>query len=127
MNHSKLYVPDPNIWINFFRKSSQRKLINQKGGNKMLTTRNSTEPMNVELISPVEAADERTESAIKRLKKKTRSIQPQRRRKRINKRAKTRLSRKQKVGKGKGRKTVKRRTRAKRKKSVKTTRDIFSG
>lgn len=93
----------------------------------MLTTRNSTEPMNVELISPVEAADERTESAIKRLKKKTRSIQPQRRRKRINKRAKTRLSRKQKVGKGKGRKTVKRRTRAKRKKSVKTTRDIFSG
>ena len=70
MNHSKLYVPDPNVWIHFFKRMSQKKAIHQKGGNNMLSAKQSDGPMYVELISPVEAANERTQSAFKRIRKK---------------------------------------------------------
>lgn len=135
MNHSKLYVPDPNLWINFFRKSSQKRVINQKGGNKVLSAKQSNEPMNVELISPVEAADERTQSAIKRLRKKTTSGHLGRGT--HIKRAKSKSSRRRKIVKSKRRKAVKPKTNRKKpkkvkrktrkkKKSVKFVRDIFS-
>lgn len=136
MNHSKLYVPDPNLWINFFRKSSQKRVINQKGGNKVLSAKQSNEPMNVELISPVEAADERTQSAIKRLRKKTTSGHLGRGT-HIKRRAKSKSSRRRKIVKSKRRKAVKPKTNRKKpkkvkrktrkkKKSVKFVRDIFS-
>lgn len=126
MNHSKLYVPDPNVWINFFKKSSQKKVINQKGGNNVLSAKQSNEPMNVELISPVEAGDERTQSVIKRLRKKATS-RGQRLRRRIKRNIKSRLFRKRRVAKSKRHRSVKLQAkRRKRSKSVKTARDIFS-
>ena len=70
MNQSKLYVPDPSLWIIFFKHKTSKQVINQKGGNKVISTKRSAEPLNVELISPVEAADERTESRIRRLVRK---------------------------------------------------------
>ena len=127
MNHSKLYVPDPNVWIIFFKKSSQKRVINQKGGNQMNSTRHGNEPTNVELVSPVEAADERTQSAVKRIRKKAAQA-PSRRKTHIKRRAKPRPSRKRKILKPKGQKSkLKGKTNGRRKnKSVKTARDIFS-
>lgn len=133
MNHSKLYVPDPNVWINFFRKSSQKRVINQKGGNKVLSANTTNEPMNVELISPVEAADERTQSAVKRLRKKTGSGRLGRVR-HIKRRQKSKSSRRRKIVKRKRQKAVKpkanrkaiRKVKQKRRKKVKFVRDIFN-
>lgn len=124
MNHSKLYVPDPNLWINFFKRTSHKKVINQKGGKNMLSAKQSTEPMNVELISPVEAAHERTQSAIKRIRKKTKPSH--KRRRRINRRTNSGSSRKRKVSRSKKRRTVKRKRKTRKNKRVKIARDIFS-
>ena len=122
MNHSKLYVPDPNVWISFFKKSSQTKPVNQQGGNNMHSTKRSEEPMNVELISPVEAADERSQSTIKRLKK--RNMHTHRaRRKRINKIKTSQRSRKRKSSKSKRHRSAGKRKLKLRKKN---RRDIFS-
>ena len=83
MNQSKLYIPDPSLWINFFKYKTKKQEKNQKGGSKVISTKRSNEPLNVELISPVEAADERTQSNIRRLVRMKKSVrQP---RKRINK------------------------------------------
>ena len=72
MNHSKLYVHDPNVGIHLFTRTSEKNKINQKCGNSSIpSTGHSKEPLNVELVSSVEAADERKQSAIKRLRKET--------------------------------------------------------
>ena len=60
--------------------------------------------MNVELVSPVKAAEQRTETTIKRLWKKSRPNQ--RHRKRIKSKKVTALVRKRKRSVRKGRKTV---------------------
>lgn len=124
MNHSKLYVPDPTFWVNFFKNKSRKKFINQKGGNNTISAKQSSDeqPMNVDLVSPVEAADQRTETTIKRLRKKPRPMQ--RRRKRINRKKKTPAIRRRKKGGSKRRKVVKRKS--KKRKSIRTKRDIFN-
>ena len=86
MNQSKLYIPDPSLWINFFKHKTKKQEINQKGGSKVISTKRSNEPLNVELISPVEAADERTHSNIRRLVRKKKRVRHPR--KRINKKRK---------------------------------------
>ena len=58
----------------FFKSKSHKKNISQKGGNSIHPAEQSFEPINVELVSPVQAADERTQSTSKRLKKKTKPI-----------------------------------------------------
>ena len=82
MNHSKLYVPDPTLWVNFFKNKSRRRVVNQKGGSNIISTKQISEsqPMNVELVSPVKAAEQRTETTIKRLRKKSRPNQRHRKR-----------------------------------------------
>ena len=123
MNHSKLYVPDPNVWIHFFKRTSEKNKINQKGGNSSIRSAGqSKEPLNVESVSPVEAADERTQSAIKRLRKETGSTRRSKG-KSINVRTKSKLSREKKVVKSSRRETVTRKTKTRRRKSVT---DIFS-
>ena len=127
MNHSKLYVPDPNVWIHFFRRTSEKNKINQKGGNGIRSAENSKEPLNVELVSPVEAADERTQSAIKRLRKKTGSSTRQSKAQRINRKTKPKPSRVKKVAKSTRREMVKRKTKTRKRKSdKKSVPDIFS-
>lgn len=120
MNHSKLYVPDPNVWINFFKSKSRKKIINQKGGSNILSAKKSAEPLNVELVSPVEAANERTESVIKRMRPKSK----RRGKKRINTKKRTKTIRRKKTVKTKRNKSVKLKPKPKRKSSKK--RDIFS-
>lgn len=124
MNHSKLYIPDPTFWVNFFKNKSRKKIVNQTGGNNMISTKQTSDehPMNVELVSPVEAAEQRTETAIKRLRKKSRPIQ--RRRKRINRKKQKPSVRKRKNGGSKRRKVVKRKS--KKRKSFRSKRDIFN-
>ena len=122
MNHSKLYVPDPNVWIHFFKRTSEKNKINQKGGNGIRSVEQSKEPLNVGLVSPVEAADERTHSAIKRLRKKTGSRR-QTKSKSINRKAKSKPSRGKKAAKSISLGTVKRKT---SKSGVKSVPDIFS-
>lgn len=127
MNHSKLYVPDPAVWINFFKTKSRRTLLNQKGGNNILSAKSRTteEPMNVQLVSPVEAADERTTSTIKRLRKRMRPIRRRRRpQKRIKRKSKPTNGRKRKSARQKGRKLLKHKP--KKKRSTKLKKDIFS-
>lgn len=107
MNHSKLYVPDPSLWINFFKQKTSKRIINQKGGKNT----SETEPINVELVSPVEAADERAESAMKRVVRKKRRV-IKRRKKRINKKKRTKSSshkRKASKKRSKPRRSVKKR------------------
>ena len=126
MNHSKLYVPDPNVWIHFFKSTSHKKNISQKGGNSIHPAEQSIEPMNVELVSPVEAADERTQSTIKRLKKKTKPIR-QSQRKPINRKTKLKPSIKRNVAQSTRQETVKRTAKSTKKKSErKPVPDIFS-
>ena len=125
MNHSKLYVPDPTLWINFYKSKSRKTLINQKGGNNIMSAKRTAEkPMNVELISPVEAGDDRTESTIRRIRRKTRPMRRPRQ-KRIKSKRKSHISRKRKTNSGKRRKPVKLRLK-KKKRQTKTKKDIFS-
>ena len=126
MNHSKLYVPDPNLWIHFFKTKSEKKIINQKGGNNVLSTKTSTEPLNVELISQVEAGDERTASVINPLRKKSKPIK--RLKKRINTKQKTHFIRRKIKLKTKRNKSGKRKRKPKSKRNVSHKRkcDIFS-
>lgn len=124
MNHSKLYVPDPNVWINFFKSKSRKKVINQKGGSNVLSAKKS-EPMNVELVSPVEAADERTESTIKRLRRKS-MRRGQRGKKRINTKKRTRSARRKKSLKTKANRSTKRKHKPKTKRKSGRATDIFS-
>lgn len=72
MNNNKLYVPDPSVWIKYFRR---KKRVEQKGGGGMIPITEeketpSVDPVNVKLVSPIEAATDRVESAIKRIKGK---------------------------------------------------------
>lgn len=124
MNHSKLYVPDPTLWVNFFKNKSRRRVVNQKGGSNIISTKQISEsqPMNVELVSPVKAAEQRTETTIKRLRKKSRPNQ--RHRKRIKSKKVTALVRKRKRSVKKGRKTVRRKL--KKRKPPKSKHDIFN-
>lgn len=125
MNHSKLYVPDPNLWIDFFKHKTHKKVINQTGGSKVISTKSRIKPMNVELVSPVEAADERTESVIKRLKKKSSPIR--RRRKRINRKKRSHFVRKKRTPQTKRKKTAKKRKHKGSRKGLSANRrDIFS-
>lgn len=123
MNHSKLYVPDPNVWINFFKSKSRKKIISQKGGSNVLSAKKS-EPMNVELVSPVEAADERTESTIKRLRRKSR--RGQRGKKRINTKKRTKSARRKRPLKTKANRSAKRKHKPKTKRKAGRSTDIFS-
>ena len=75
-NVGKTYIPDPSPWISYFR---QKKRIEQKGGGKMIPIIEEYQPkvvptdkVNVKLVSPVEAATNRNESVIKRIKKRRR-------------------------------------------------------
>lgn len=74
MNPSnKLYVPDPSLWITYFRR---KKRVEQRGGGGMIPIveekekQPSVDKVNVKLVSPVEAATDRVGSAIKRIKRK---------------------------------------------------------
>lgn len=124
MNHSKLYVPDPNVWINFFKSKSSKKVINQKGGSNVQSAKKS-EPMNVELVSPVEAADERTESTIKRLRRKS-IRRGQRGKKRINTKKRTKSARRKKPLKAKAKRLTKIKHKPKAKRKSGRSTDIFS-
>ena len=82
--------------------------------------------MNVELVSPVEAADEHAQSTIKRLKEKTKPIR-QSQGKPINRKTKLKPSMKRKVAQSTRQETVKRTTKSTKKKSErKLVPDIFS-
>lgn len=71
---SKTYIPDSNIWIKYFRRRHHER-VEQKGGANMVTI--ATEPIDsqrggvkLNLVSPVEAAADRVESVIRRIKKR---------------------------------------------------------
>ena len=78
MDTSKLYVPNAARWINFF-KTKKRETISQSGGgpnilpiNELSTTAGKSEPkqqLNVDLVSPVEAATSQAEKQVKRRRK----------------------------------------------------------
>ena len=123
MNHSKLYVPDPVFWVNFFKNKSRKSAVSQKGGSNIISSNPPAEeqPMNVELVSPVQAADQRTETTIKRLRKRSRPIQ--RRRKRINRKKAVSSAKTSKRTYKKGRKFAKQKS--KKRKIAKSKRDIF--
>ena len=74
MDTSKLYVPNATRWINFF-KTKKRETINQSGGGSKIlpiyelsATAGKLEPkqqLNVDLVSPAEAATNRAEKQVK--------------------------------------------------------------
>ena len=71
---NKLYVPDPSVWVTYFRR---KKRVQQHGGGASMMPiveeqryLPSTEgAVHVDLVSPVEAATERVQSTIKRIKR----------------------------------------------------------
>ena len=68
MSSSQTYIPDPSVWIKYFRVKTRDQ---QKGRGKMIPVSTSpNEAANgLTLVSPVEAAVERVESTVKRIKR----------------------------------------------------------
>ena len=71
MTSSQTYIPDPSVWIKYFRL---KRRVEQKGKGKMIpVTVESASPNEaangLTLVSPVEAAVERVESTVKRIKR----------------------------------------------------------
>lgn len=133
MDTSKLYVPNATRWINFF-KTKKRETISQSGGgpnilpiNELSTTAGKSEPkqqLNVDLVSPVEAATNRAEKQVKRRHKMVRRKYI----KRKHKGNKTHIIRKRRKVSKKKRRTNNNKTKTRRKfnnKKRKRTRDIF--
>ena len=128
MDTSKLYIPNASLWINFFKKKRQETVNQSGGGPKILPinelTKESDEsstqpaPMEVELVSPVQAATNRVIKQVKRRRKRTRRSTIK------NKRKQKRSQRKKKLRKGKKKGTA---TKKKKKKIIrrKMSRDIF--
>lgn len=132
MDTSKLYVPNATRWINFF-KTKKRETIVQSGGgpnilpiNELSSTADKSEPkqqLNVDLVSPVEAATNRAEKQVNRRRKMVRRKHIKRKRKGN----KTHITRKRRKVNKKSRK-FNNKTKNKRKfnnKTRKTTSDIF--
>lgn len=60
MNHSNLYIPDPQKWIHFFKSKTQE-------GRGLPNTSNSSEPnVSVKAVSPAEQTVEQAKSEMKR-------------------------------------------------------------
>lgn len=121
MNTSKLYVPNATLWINFFKKKKRETVRQSGGGPKIVpineistdsTEMKTTNPVKLDLVSPVEAATNRVEQDVKKHKitRKTRT-----RKTRIKRTGKTRIKRNHKLRKIQKRQKLRKGKKTKRK------------
>lgn len=71
MNHSKLYVPNPQKWIDFLKQISSKQKLTQYGAGKMLhittkETTTTTKPVEVKSVAPAQQTVEQAKSELQR-------------------------------------------------------------